>query len=134
MQHSYTLAHVLNFLIKAQEKPAKNVKTSVETFLRASCRLWLMEIWSSLYSYISSGGNCEIVIWIEFYKGPKIEYVTSNFKFIIKIMTLQTRVKLPSGDIYAHSVLSESLLTDSVSCSCWHKAPSYCKFFVCVKV
>jgi hypothetical protein len=45
-----------------------------------------------------------------------VEKVTTIFKFIIQIMTLQTRVKLPGGDILvcAHSVLSGSLLTDAV--------------------
>jgi hypothetical protein len=41
-----------------------------------------------------------------------VENVTRNFKFIIKITTLQTRIKLPGGNICAHSVLSESLMTE----------------------
>jgi hypothetical protein len=89
----------------------------VETFLRASFKLWLREIWLSLYNYNSPGGNREILIWIEFCRRPKVEKVTSIFKFIIKITTLKTQVKLPGGDIYIY-ILYWAKAYWQIACRC----------------
>jgi hypothetical protein len=137
LQHSYTLAHVLKFFITAQENPPNklsNVKPTVEIYLLVPCRMWLGVIWSSLDDYKSSGGHLEILIGVEFWKGAKVEKVTSKFKYIIHIMILQTHVNLPDGDLCEHSVLSGTLMTDRMSCSCWYRIPSYYQSFGCAKL
>jgi hypothetical protein len=67
---------------------------------------------------INRQGHPRIPNFSRVLQGPKNGKVTIIFKFITQIMNLHTRIKLPGGNIYTHSVLSGSLLTDSMSWSC----------------